>query len=304
MARPEEKTQSMLHRYYRSRGGDGGGGVPEKSRARRRPYLATLCEDVDEAEKWKRQVLRDVSRKVSDIQNRKLRRRQRSSWSGCPCLWGVPLTFFISCGGAAAIRDWRATAGLGDERTRELNDEINKLLRERRHWERRIRDLGGKNYAREAASAPVPGVEGAVCHKGYFYFGVARDLPGVAALVESERRGRGADAGDGEFDDTPIEELLRRVDPSKYYGYEDTDLEAAERNKEAEDRKKLILEWEGTEGAATVEDGIPWDASEWEGVLGQPPPSGEALGVALKEVHLEEQKLEAMGLVSQMDTER
>lgn len=69
MARPEEKTQSMLHRYYRSRDGEDGGG-PGKSRPHRRPYLATLCEDVDEAEKWRRQVLGDVSRKVSDIQNR------------------------------------------------------------------------------------------------------------------------------------------------------------------------------------------------------------------------------------------
>lgn len=59
----------MLHRYYRSRGGDDGG-APGAGRLARRPYLATLCEDVDEAEKWRRQVLRDISRKVTEIQNR------------------------------------------------------------------------------------------------------------------------------------------------------------------------------------------------------------------------------------------
>jgi pre-mRNA-splicing factor ISY1 len=64
MARPEEKTQSMLHRYLRSQNGGEGG------RSARRPYLATLCEDVGEAGRWLRQVIADISRKVSDIQNR------------------------------------------------------------------------------------------------------------------------------------------------------------------------------------------------------------------------------------------
>lgn len=71
MARNEEKAQSMLHRYLRSRAGEGSvpGAAPKRSR---RPYLATLCEDVDDAERWRRQVLSDISRKVSDIQNRAL----------------------------------------------------------------------------------------------------------------------------------------------------------------------------------------------------------------------------------------
>ena len=32
-------------------------------------------------------------------------------------------------------------------RLRDLNDEINKLIREKGHWERRIVELGGPNYA-------------------------------------------------------------------------------------------------------------------------------------------------------------
>ena len=32
-------------------------------------------------------------------------------------------------------------------RLRDLNDEINKLLREKGHWERRIVELGGPDYA-------------------------------------------------------------------------------------------------------------------------------------------------------------
>ncbi len=35
-------------------------------------------------------------------------------------------------------------------RIRDLNDEINKLIREKGHWERRIVELGGPDYARAA----------------------------------------------------------------------------------------------------------------------------------------------------------
>lgn len=38
------------------------------------------------------------------------------------------------------------SAGLGEFRIRDLNDEINKLLREKRHWEERIVELGGTDY--------------------------------------------------------------------------------------------------------------------------------------------------------------
>ena len=39
-----------------------------------------------------------------------------------------------------------SSAGLGEFRIRDLNDEINKLLREKRHWEDRIKELGGPDY--------------------------------------------------------------------------------------------------------------------------------------------------------------
>ena len=63
-----------------------GGSKPE-----RRPYLSTLVEDVKEACKWRMQIIREIAKKVSQIQN----------------------------------------AGLGEFKLRDLNDEINKLLREK-----------------------------------------------------------------------------------------------------------------------------------------------------------------------------
>ena len=38
----------------------------------RRPYLATECDDLQQAEKWRRQIIGEVSRKVAQIQNGRL----------------------------------------------------------------------------------------------------------------------------------------------------------------------------------------------------------------------------------------
>ena len=77
-------------------------------------------------------------------------------------------------------------AGLGEFRIRDLNDHINKLLKEKKHWENRLRELGGKSYSSKGAKMldregkEVPG------NRGYKYFGAARDLPGVRELFESD----------------------------------------------------------------------------------------------------------------------
>lgn len=70
------------------------------------------------------------------------------------------------------------SAGLGEFRIRDLNDEINKLIREKSHWEAQIKELGGPDYARvgprmlDHEGKEVPG------NRGYKYFGAAKDLPG------------------------------------------------------------------------------------------------------------------------------
>uniref|UniRef100_A0A3Q4MFR3 Pre-mRNA-splicing factor ISY1 homolog n=1 Tax=Neolamprologus brichardi TaxID=32507 RepID=A0A3Q4MFR3_NEOBR len=139
----------------------------------RRPFLASECSELPKAEKWRRQIISEISKKVAQIQN----------------------------------------AGLGEFRIRDLNDEINKLLREKGHWEVRIKELGGPDYARigprmlDHEGKEVPG------NRGYKYFGAARDLPGVRELFEKEpapapRKTRG--------------ELMKDVD-AEYYGYRDED---------------------------------------------------------------------------------
>lgn len=73
--------------------------------------------------------------------------------------------------------------GLTDYEVRDLNDEINKLLREKNHWENQIIALGGANYKRgirsmtDDSGREIPGT------RGYKYFGRAKDLPGVKELL-------------------------------------------------------------------------------------------------------------------------
>jgi hypothetical protein len=55
-------------------------------------------------------------------------------------------------------------AALGEHKIRDLNDEINKLLREKGHWEDRVKQLGGADYKKiapkiiDAEGAELPGI--------------------------------------------------------------------------------------------------------------------------------------------------
>ncbi|PKA47008.1 hypothetical protein AXF42_Ash011682 [Apostasia shenzhenica] len=196
MARNEEKAQSMLNRFIAMKNEE------KRKPKERRPYLASECRDLADADRWRSEILREIGVKVAEIQNE----------------------------------------GLGEHRLRDLNDEINKLLRERVHWERRIVELGGPNYTRNTAKmtdlegniidVPNPSGRG----PGYRYFGAAKKLPGVRELFEKppeikKRRTR--------YD------IYKRIDAS-YYGYRDDEdgiLEKLEATAEKEMREKAEAEW-------------------------------------------------------------
>lgn len=196
MARNEEKAQSMLNRFITMKEEE------KKKPKERRPYLASECRDLSEADKWRQQIMREIGRKVAEIQNE----------------------------------------GLGEHRLRDLNDEINKLIREKVHWERRIVELGGPNYTKYSAKmtdldgnivdVPNPGGRG----PGYRYFGAAKKLPGVRELFEKppelrKRRTR--------YD------IYKRIDAS-YYGYRDEEdgiLEKLEGPAEEKMRAAAVKEW-------------------------------------------------------------
>ncbi len=40
-----------------------------KPERQKRPYLASECHDLNEADKWRQQILREIGKKVMEIQN-------------------------------------------------------------------------------------------------------------------------------------------------------------------------------------------------------------------------------------------
>lgn len=99
-----------------------------------------------------------------------------------------------ACRAGTVLRRERTASSLPPahfaRRIRDLNDEINKLIREKSHWERRIVELGGPNYAKIAPK--VTDSEGKLLAEasgrgaGYRYFGAAKQLPGVKELFEKD----------------------------------------------------------------------------------------------------------------------
>lgn len=126
-ARNSEKAQSMLFRFRESQAAELG--IIDVGRTRR-PKMITEVTSIPTAEKWRGQVLKEISRKVSRIQE----------------------------------------ASLSDFMVRDLNDEINKLMREKHMWEVQVRNLGGPNYGRGVGKVYDDGgreVEGS--GRGYRY---------------------------------------------------------------------------------------------------------------------------------------
>jgi len=193
MARNAEKANAMLNRFLQAKKDAASGG---RSVVERRPFRASEISEVAVCEKWRNSVIREVSRKVSEIQN----------------------------------------ATLGEHRIRELNDEINKLLREKRAWETQIKVLGGPDYAKTAPKVTDADGRGALGSAGYWYFGAAKDLPGVREqfekqIAEATKRQRG--------------ELYQKID-ADYYGYRDDDdgvLERLEKKQQEKLVANAIAEW-------------------------------------------------------------
>lgn len=149
--------------------------------------------------------------------------------------------------------DIALTAGLTDYEVRDLNDEINKLLREKRHWENQIIALGGANYRRNVAmmdddGKEVPGTKGYKCvlpslipHRVLCtfwerkrYFGRAKELPGVKELFQSRVK--------EEDEENQVHAYYKKFTnqgPSYYGDLDEKDGSLLEYEKEMEEAGKL-----------------------------------------------------------------
>ncbi|KAK5118349.1 NineTeen Complex (NTC) component [Meristemomyces frigidus] len=219
MARNAEKAQSMLFRFRAQQASDLG--ILDINKTRR-PKAISQQEHIPTCERWRGQVLKEISRKITKIQD----------------------------------------PALSDYQIRDVNDELNRLFKEKWQWEMRIKELGGPNYMR--GGSRVTDDEGRVIEgggKGYRYFGRARELPGVKELFEAATK-----KPDGEGKKEGRQEMRMRVDAG-YYGYGDDEAEGAllayEVEKEREAYEALLGEeetvddtWEALPG--DVGDGVGW----------------------------------------------
>jgi len=94
------------------------------------------------------EIVRDVGKKVSVIQNGVPHRCDVQTASRRlpppPAIAHGPSTHPLRGRGIARAP---SAEGLAEHKIRDLNDQINKLLREKYHWEKRIKELGGPDYA-------------------------------------------------------------------------------------------------------------------------------------------------------------
>ncbi|KAF3935991.1 hypothetical protein ABW20_dc0106660 [Dactylellina cionopaga] len=204
MARNSEKAQSMLFRFREQQAADLG--IIDAGRARR-PKGITEITSIPSCEKWRGQVVKEISRKVTKIQD----------------------------------------PSLSNYQIRDLNDEINKLMREKHMWEVQLKNLGGPNYMRFAGKMTDENGREIPGHKGYKYFGRARELPGVKELFEELKPKKEGDADAGEKK-RALAEIRKNVD-ANYYGFnrdeEDGSLLAYEKKKEEDSMKAIGKSGEG-----------------------------------------------------------
>jgi pre-mRNA-splicing factor ISY1 len=71
-------------------------------------------------------------------------------------------------------------ASLSDYQIRDLNDDINRMMKEKYVWEVQLRNLGGPNYGVGFGGGIVVDDQGREVpgQRGYRYYGRARELPG------------------------------------------------------------------------------------------------------------------------------
>ncbi|BEI92973.1 uncharacterized protein CcaverHIS019_0506010 [Cutaneotrichosporon cavernicola] len=242
MARNSEKAQSMLYRFREQQAVDMGLG--DRRAGERRPRVASSVSSLRECERWRGDIMREISRKVSKIQD----------------------------------------SSLTNYEIRDLNDEINQLLKEKRHWESQIVGLGGANYKRanmamvDNEGREVPGT------RGYKYFGRARELPGVKEMFE-----KGAKAATEESARNASFQMFRNQG-TDYYG----DLDEMDPSLAGEEDAAARRDWEEASRAAAELLGVDAELPYPEPAA-PPPLDGAGEGTKRKSPEPDEEVKEGKG---------
>ncbi|VVT51013.1 uncharacterized protein SAPINGB_P002955 [Magnusiomyces paraingens] len=150
----------------------------------RRPRSVQTVQDVHICEKWRGQINKEIGQKIVKIQD----------------------------------------PALSEFQIRDINDEINKLMREKTAWEIQIKSLGGPNYLRFGSKIfdehgnEIPQIiTGGGAKSGYKYFGRARDLPDVKEMIEQEikqQKLKREQTAQDKLDQAKFRDL-----PAEYFGF-------------------------------------------------------------------------------------
>lgn len=166
MARPAEKARSMMNKWTAMRNAEA---APVR-KPRKRPHLASEVDNLADAERFRGQIIREITDMVAKIQN----------------------------------------PALPEHEIRELNDEINRKMREKWHFNKRIVDLGGLDFNAIEKKRQIEEGDTQIA-SGYRYFGAAKDLPGVKELLSKEEAKKLA---------PKKSDLHKHITPD-YYGWRD-----------------------------------------------------------------------------------
>ncbi|ODV63956.1 Isy1p [Ascoidea rubescens DSM 1968] len=182
MSRNSEKAQSLLFKYQEFKALEKG--YININRLKR-PRNVKSVKDLKLSEKWRNQVLGEISRKITLIQDEML----------------------------------------SDYQIRDLNDEINKLMREKLAWEYHIKEIGGPDYIR-FSKKQNQNYSNEFVIRGYRYFGRAKHLPDVQELIKQQATEKQSNLKIFENEKSNkklIYERLNRID-AEYYGLYEHDV--------------------------------------------------------------------------------
>jgi pre-mRNA-splicing factor ISY1 len=130
-----------------------------------------------------------------------------------------------------------------DDNCKKLNDEINKLLKIKSHWERQIRALGGTDYRQKTERGSG----------GYMYFGAARELPEVKAYLKKAE----AESLTFSLANQQVSPLSSSLLDHEYYGFDEADLLQREAEAEENSRRAALINDGSNSASSSVV--VHWD---------------------------------------------
>ncbi|CAK7891380.1 pre-mRNA-splicing factor Isy1p [[Candida] anglica] len=115
---------------------------------------------------------------------------------------------------------------ISEFQVRDLNDDLNRLFKEKRAWEYHIKDLGGVDY-KHVNNSEVTGIQ----VNGYRYFGRAKELPDVKEVLEEQKKHRTDQQKRKNTEKEATDALKareRRIDASYYGVYDENSVESVD----------------------------------------------------------------------------